>query len=688
MFSAQHSSFPRALFMALAAIGTVLATNQLSLIVVNSGAAVEIAERNRTLVWAVGTAVFIFFSSVGVGMLASAIARRLKLSPGEQRKIFWGFTFASPWIVGFFIFVLGPASASFYYSFTDYKLGEAANWVGLDNYRTLLTGAGAHGRRFAQAMYNSFYYALFGVPLQILTALIMALLLNTALRGMRLFRLIFYIPVILAGGPAILLAWRYMLASNGGFINTTLQTLAQNFAPFDVLYRFFIFSVEGFNGFYAGVTRGNPMGPLVYVFPAVIGFLALLTLVWGDWSPSKRTRAWQIAEVIGVVIILLLMVNALIAEPINPALIYIAGAVALAVSLAQAGQGKLKAARRWQIGMLIVSAAAAVLVLLAETADKLPYLAALIVVSGPAFAALYASEERLKQRALAAGLVVICGVLFIAVAPHEFGDGGAAILPSYLTLNSALQNPQNLDYLNETFPTQMMSPLWLWGAAAVVLGAAAILNDRYPRLQRCGLRAALIAFGLIAVSAFIDTVRYFQAFEQISAATGAPNYHFALFRQATAAFPTTDRVPLWLSSELWSKPSLILITMWSSGAGMLIFLAALKGVPEQLYEAAKVDGANRLQRFFKITLPMISPAMFYNIVVGMIAALQTFETVYIIQTQQTQDSLMSAAYFLYVRTFRQLAIGEGSAVSWTLALIIVLLTALQFRFSRWVNYEV
>lgn len=121
---------------------------------------------------------------------------------------------------------------------------------------------------------------------------------------------------------------------------------------------------------------------------------------------------------------------------------------------------------------------------------------------------------------------------------------------------------------------------------------------------------------------------------------------------------------------------------------MLIFLAALKGVPRSLYEAAEVDGASTLQKFFKITLPMISPAMFYNVVIGMIAALQTFESVYILRTTQNEDSLASAAYFLFVRTFRQLSIGQGAAASWILTVIIVTLTILQFRYSQWVNYEV
>ncbi len=107
-----------------------------------------------------------------------------------------------------------------------------------------------------------------------------------------------------------------------------------------------------------------------------------------------------------------------------------------------------------------------------------------------------------------------------------------------------------------------------------------------------------------------------------------------------------------------------------------------------MYEAAEVDGANRWQRFTKITLPMISPAMFYNVVIGVIAALQTFEAVYILQTPQNVDSLRSAAFFLYERTFRELAIGQGAALSWILAVIIVALTVMQFRYSNWVHYEV
>ena len=118
-----------------------------------------------------------------------------------------------------------------------------------------------------------------------------------------------------------------------------------------------------------------------------------------------------------------------------------------------------------------------------------------------------------------------------------------------------------------------------------------------------------------------------------------------------------------------------------------VMLAGLQQIPKELCEAASIDGATGWQKFTRITLPMISPAMFYNVVIGLIAALQTFEAVYIIQNTQTEQSLASAAYFLFVRTFRQLEIGQGAAASWILAVLIVLLTVAQFRYSRWVHYD-
>lgn len=651
----------------------------------------------ETLLWSAGTVVFILVGSYLVGSFARWVAKRAQLSDTEGRKIFWGFFFASPWLIGFFIFVLGPSIASLYYSFTDYKLVDAPRWIGLENYQELIRGDGASGRRFTQAMYNSMYYAVIGVPLQILASLIMAMLLNTALKGIRLFRLIFYLPVILAGGPAVLLAWRYMFGANGGFVNVTLQKLADSFFLFDWLYRGFIFSVESFNGFYAGLTRGDAIGPLKFTFPALIGVLILVMLARGDWDEGKRNTARRAAELIGIIVGLILVAGAVAYTPIPVSWVFIWGLVVIAGILLNAD--KPTAVRAWQIaGLLVLASAFAAIVYLASSSANsgaaAGYIAAIMAAAVPILATWNARAhsrvplQRRQQMVLLAAAAVFLVILFIRAIPGQLDGGRLLLVPKYLAMQTALENPDSIDYLEDVFPVETMSSLWIYGAVIVTMLALSITGSRLShQAQKRIVYAALAVFALFTVGSLLDTFRYFGAFETIAATEGERVFHFTLFRSSIGVWPDNNRVPLWLSSELWSKPSLILITMWSSGAGMLIFLAALKGVPQSYYEAAEVDGASRVQRFFKITLPLISPAMFYNIVIGMIAALQTFDTVYILQNTQTQDSLASAAYYLYQRTFQQLAIGQGAAMSWILAIIIVILTVIQFRYSNWVHYE-
>lgn len=647
------------------------------------------------------TVIFIAISSVALGIAARYFGRLRGYSQAEQRKLFWGVTFAGPWIVGFFIFVLGPALASLYYSFTDYQIGDSAHWIGLENYRSLLSGDGRVGRNFNKAMLNSFYYAVVGVPLQITAALVMALMLNNEIKGIRLFRMIFYMPVILAGGPAILLAWRYMLGSNGGFVNESMRKIAGIFFVFDYLYRGFIFVVEAGNGFFTGIVHGDPVGPLTYTFPAVIAALLFLSLRRGDWGEGKRLLAWRSAQVLGLIVLYSALSTGLIAQPIDPSWIYAAGIGAAVGILALAQQNK-REARTLQWGSLVLLAAVALAAL--QYADFDPtsrdftrYLVPVVLVALAIGASLLpihrvpgsgpASQHRRWQLA-AAITVVLAIILFVRLVPGQLDGGRLNVITRYLTFGSTLESTTDQDYLEKVYPADTMSPLWIYGLVVALMLIVALLDDRYERARRTLVTVALLGFTLFALGSFLDARTYFKAFEDIAAATGKPVYHFALFRQSIAQFPSGDRVPLWMNSELWSKPSAILITMWSSGTGMLIFLAALKNVPRTMYEAAEVDGANTLQRFFKITMPLISPAMFYNIVIGVIAALQTFEIVYILQTPLTRDSLQSAAFLLYSRTFSELHIGEGAAMSWILVVIILTLTVLQFRFSRsWVHYE-
>jgi len=421
--------------------------------------------------------------------------------------------------------------------------------------------------------------------------------------------------------------------------------------------------------------------------------LWLLTLVFRDWSESKRVRAWRGAQVIGLIVLYRLMSKGLFAHSVNVSWTYFAGAAILLGILYTAWQQRHQFVRFLQIGSLAVLALSAALTLQRsdfnlDNPNAQRYLGAMALVAVPIIISLIGRWNRAKYGVLGAVIAAFALVIFVRAIPGELDGDGYKAFTSYLTLGSSLKNTDDVKYLEDVYPTELMSSMWIYALAAAAFLGLALSNNRYPRAHKILLYGALLFFVLFALSSYLDGRAYFQTFEDIAQATGKPNYHFALFHQAADDFPTSDRVPLWMTSELWTKPSLILITMWSSGAMMLIFLAALKGVPPSLYEAAEVDGANGLQRFFRITIPMISPAMFYNIVIGVIAALQTFETIYMLQTPNTVESLTSGAFYLFTRTFRQLAIGEGAAMSWILVVIILTLTVLQFRYSRsWVHYE-
>jgi multiple sugar transport system permease protein len=147
--------------------------------------------------------------------------------------------------------------------------------------------------------------------------------------------------------------------------------------------------------------------------------------------------------------------------------------------------------------------------------------------------------------------------------------------------------------------------------------------------------------------------------------------------------------PGWFNSIAWVKPTLILLALWGAGGPtMIIFLAGLQNIPSELYEAAEVDGAGRLRKFWSITLPMLSPTIFFNLVTGIIAAFKIFTAAYV----ATAGGPAYASYFyvlhLFNTFFKDLNMGYASALAWLLFVLIMLFTLLQLRFARrWVYYE-
>ncbi len=367
------------------------------------------------------TIAFIIATSYGLGALAGWISKLAGAPRSRQQSTFAGYMFAAPWIVGFLIFVVVPLGFSLYWSFTDYRVTANAppNWVGLNNYVRLITKDSS----FVASVVNTLYLTVLGLPLQMAAALFLAVLLNQKMKGERIFRMAFYLPVVLGFNTAVLLCWRLMLNTGTGIINQVIRALSNAYPPFGYLNRALIFVQELSSAFFLGVSSGK---------------YSLLTKVW------------------------------------------------------------------------------------------------------------------------------------------------------------------------------------------------------------------------------------------------------------EAGLPAANRVPLWVQSPLWSKMSVVLLLIWSCGSMMLIFLAGLNNVPRELHEAAEVDGASNWQRFWKISFPLLTPYIFYNLVVGLISMLQIFEPIYVLyrDNQPLVPSAMSMVYYLWQASFSHFEIGYGSAISWVILLIILVVTTIQFKMQdRWVTYD-
>lgn len=149
--------------------------------------------------------------------------------------------------------------------------------------------------------------------------------------------------------------------------------------------------------------------------------------------------------------------------------------------------------------------------------------------------------------------------------------------------------------------------------------------------------------------------------------------------------------PMWLMDPPYMKPALIIMHLWAAGgAGMLIFLAGLQGVPDQLYEVAELDGAGRWRKFWNVTLPMITPVIYFNLIMGIIGALQVFMQAFVLTNMNggPDGALMFYVLYLYIKAFQQYDMGYASALAWILFAVILALTLLVIKTSkRWTYYE-
>ncbi|MBO9308727.1 MAG: sugar ABC transporter permease [Chloroflexi bacterium] len=233
-------------------------------------------------------------------------------------------------------------------------------------------------------------------------------------------------------------------------------------------------------------------------------------------------------------------------------------------------------------------------------------------------------------------------------------------------------DPLTLNSLRVTFGFALLS---LPVAIALPVLLAALLNSKYL----IGKPFFRLLFYLPYIVPAISSIFIWQAF--LNGQTGWLN---RLLRLIGIADP-----PNWLGHEFWIGPAMVLMGVWGVGNAMLITLATLQGVPQELYDAAKVDGAGAVTAFFKITLPMISPVIFYNLILSVIGLLQYFVVPYVL-TRGTGNPNGAAYFFnmhLYRTAFLFQDMGYGATMAWFIFLIAIVLTIILFATSRrWVYY--
>jgi multiple sugar transport system permease protein len=146
--------------------------------------------------------------------------------------------------------------------------------------------------------------------------------------------------------------------------------------------------------------------------------------------------------------------------------------------------------------------------------------------------------------------------------------------------------------------------------------------------------------------------------------------------------------PAWLTSVMWAKPALVIMSLWGAGGNLLVLLAGLQSVPTDLYDAAKVDGANSWQSFWNVTFHMVSPTLFFILITGIIFSFQVFVSAYILTQGGPSNATLMYVLYLYRVAFQQLNFGFGSALAWVYFIIMMFFILLIFRStSAWVYYE-
>ena len=211
-----------------------------------------------------------------------------------------------------------------------------------------------------------------------------------------------------------------------------------------------------------------------------------------------------------------------------------------------------------------------------------------------------------------------------------------------------------------------------------------------PLITFVGLLVAILMNQKVPGIAVFRTIYYLPAVVPVVAAAMLFRWvfdpNFGMLNQTLKLFGIIG--PQWIYSMQWVIPSFIIMSLWGVGGYMIIYLAGLQGVPTELYEAAAIDGAGTVRKFWSITVPMVSPVIFFTLVSEIIGSFQVFTGAYMMTNGGPNNASLFYVLYLYRNAFQYFKAGYGSALAWVLFVVILAFTALVFRSgSAWVYYE-
>jgi multiple sugar transport system permease protein len=294
-----------------------------------------------------------------------------------------------------------------------------------------------------------------------------------------------------------------------------------------------------------------------------------------------------------------------------------------------------------------------------------------------------AERKRLTQRTQDTITAYLCllpwiiGFLAFTLGPMAYSLGLSFFQADMLTKSHFVGLRNYAEIFKDPFFLKSLRVTTIYAFSAVPLGTVAALAVAMLLNQKIiGLSVWRTVYYLPSlISGVAVSVLWLQIF----------NPRMGLLNSALALVGIEG--PSWIFDSKWALPSIILMSLWGVGANMLLYLAGLQGIPTHLYEAATIDGANAWRRFWHITIPMLTPTIFFNMVIGLIAGFQFFTEAYIMTSGGPNNATLSMVLFLYRKAFLQTRFGLASAVAWVLFAIIVVFTLIFVRSSdRWVFY--